>query len=604
VLGEGGMATVYRGFDEMLKVERAIKVLSPQMAESEKIRTRFLAEAQTMARLKHANIVGVYDVGMEGDTPFIVMEMIEGGAVMDWVHRNGPMSPLAAVWITIGVLRALALAHENGVIHRDVKPHNVLLTRKGVPKLTDFGIAQVNSNLMSLTRTGAVMGTMAYMSPEQRRDTKTAGVPSDIYATAASLYVMVTGQEPFDLYSTDLRDELFGDMQEELCTVIQTAASYRPDDRYQTAKEMEAALLAIVDALPPTSQVTADGRVILSSAKSSVRTAKGFTHSDSTIDGEQPSIEQDDAGTIDFDSLPGPANRKSTHKSESPPSGEKLNFTFVPLGVLFLVFAVVTVGLAWFANQESVPPAPSDINEADVTNNAPEMTREQAAAMLTEGNVEFLRKVVRDKRSEIQDCYQASLVENPGIAGRVVVALEILSGKVIAASIEENSTGDTALERCVIAKTKQWSFEENVSASVRLPFTLTPDSDADADAVPSAPSNTNEENIALDADEMTREQAVAMREKADSWFIKSVINDKKGEIQGCFEKSLLENPELSGRLAISVDIGNGEVVSVRIEENETGDKPLEDCVIAKAKQWSFESNITKSIHLPFALSSS
>jgi serine/threonine protein kinase len=370
------MATVYRGFDEMLQVERAIKVLSQQMARNEKIRTRFLAEARMMARLKHVNIVGVYDVGMEGDAPFIVMEMIEGGAVMDWVRTNGPMPPLAAVWTTIGVLRALTVAHDNGIVHRDVKPHNVLLTKSGIPKLTDFGIAQSNSKSLSLTRTGAVMGTMAYMSPEQRRNTKEAGVPADIYATGASLYVMLTGEEPFDLYSTELGDELYGDMQQELRAVIQIAASYRQDDRYQTAKQMEDALLAIVDTLPPTNQVTSDGRVILESSKTAYWEPEDNEPSDPFapqaepfVPPVQPSKQRQDTGTIDFDRLPSTDDEADL----SPKSKAK------PIAAAMAVVVAVGLGLAWFGNQDPASTAPAITTEAGITEDAAARIRAAAA---------------------------------------------------------------------------------------------------------------------------------------------------------------------------------------------------------------------------------
>jgi serine/threonine protein kinase len=344
VLGQGGMATVYRSFDEMLQVERAIKVLSREMAGNEKIRMRFLDEARTMARLKHANIVGVYDVGMEGDTPFIVMEMIEGGSVMDWVNGNGPMAPKAAAWATIGMLRGLAMAHSFGIVHRDVKPHNLLLTNQGVPKLTDFGIAHVGSKASSLTQTGSVLGTMAYMSPEQRRSTKDAGVTSDVYASGATLYVMLKGEEPFDLYSKELADELYEGIAPELREIIQVASSYRASDRYPSAKAMEDALLSIVDALPDSDQVTSDGRVML---RSTVQTVAWEPD-----DEPSPSIKLQDTGTIDFGVLASQAD--ASEATESRTKSKRLAIA----GGLALALAVGG-GLQWMTGGEAVPaPAP------------------------------------------------------------------------------------------------------------------------------------------------------------------------------------------------------------------------------------------------------
>lgn len=192
-LGRGGMAIVYAAFDTMLKVKCAIKVLNSQFAKNEKVRQRFLAEAQTMAMLRHPNIVTIYDIGMDGDTPFIVMEMLHAGSLQGYMERAGKYPGAVAARLMQGSLKALQVAHDAGVVHRDIKPHNILLTVDGEPKLTDFGIAQVTSSDHSLTKTGAVMGTMAYMAPEQRMNAKSSGSAVDIYAAGASLYSMIKG---------------------------------------------------------------------------------------------------------------------------------------------------------------------------------------------------------------------------------------------------------------------------------------------------------------------------------------------------------------------------------------------------------------------------
>ena len=193
VLGEGGMAVVYRGVDTRLEVERAVKLLLPQMAARPRIRARFDAEARTMARLTHPHIVAIQDVDAEDERVFLVMELLRGGNLWGWVERYGPMPPRLAVEATLPVLDALAFAHQAGVVHRDVKPQNVLLTSEGLPKLTDFGIARIESE-DSRTRTAAVMGTWTYMPPEQRKSAKDTDLRADLYAVGAMLWALVRAE--------------------------------------------------------------------------------------------------------------------------------------------------------------------------------------------------------------------------------------------------------------------------------------------------------------------------------------------------------------------------------------------------------------------------
>lgn len=240
-LGEGGMATVYGGFDTMLEVDRAVKVLSPALCSSEKLRKRFLAEARAMAKLRHPNIVTVFDVGVDGDTPFIVMEMVDGGAVMDWVDREGAQSPEVAGHVILSALAGLQASHDRGVIHRDVKPHNLLISSEGRVKITDFGIAQLDDE-RSFTKTGAIMGTLAYMPPEQRISAKNLGPTADVFASGASLYALLTAKEPFDIYNESLHEQLFANVPEPMKRVINTACQYDPKNRFQTASAMASAL--------------------------------------------------------------------------------------------------------------------------------------------------------------------------------------------------------------------------------------------------------------------------------------------------------------------------------------------------------------------------
>ena len=245
VLGEGGMATVYRGYDTSLDIERAIKILSPAMCARPNIRRRFEEEARTMARLHHRSIVAVQDVGVDGDRAYMVMELVEGGSLMDLLERRGSaFPPVQACDAVLAILAGLEVAHKKGVVHRDIKPHNVLVTAEGEMKVTDFGIAQV-SDRGGATRTGTAMGTWAYMAPEQRSSAKHVDARADVYAVGASLYVLLTMEEPYDLYAAEIQESLFAKLPGGLPQVLRKACRFLPEERYASAAEMRLALAGV-----------------------------------------------------------------------------------------------------------------------------------------------------------------------------------------------------------------------------------------------------------------------------------------------------------------------------------------------------------------------
>lgn len=248
-LGQGGMASVYRAWDTRLAVYRAIKVLDPAFAHRASLRTRFVNEARTMARLHHPNIVTVHDVSDDGGAPYIVMEIMHGGSLADRVTEHGKLPPRTAARVTRDLLRALQVAHSAGVIHRDVKPQNVLISAEGVPKLTDFGIAHIETE-QNLTRTGAVMGTLSYMPPEQRRGERNLTPATDVYAAGATLYALASGNDPFDMYSPEMEAELFAGFPPALADIIKRATKYRAEDRWPSADAMARALELLEPELP------------------------------------------------------------------------------------------------------------------------------------------------------------------------------------------------------------------------------------------------------------------------------------------------------------------------------------------------------------------
>jgi eukaryotic-like serine/threonine-protein kinase len=194
-LGGGGMAEVYLAHDDVLDRQVALKILRDQYAEDEEFVERFRREAQSAAKLSHPNIVSIYDRGRSEDGAYyIAMEHVQRGTLKDRIKRDGALDPGVATGVALQIADALQVAHENGVIHRDIKPQNVLVTRTGDVKVTDFGIARAASS--PLTQTSAVLGTAGYMSPEQAMG-QSVGQGSDLYSLGVVLYEALTGELPY-----------------------------------------------------------------------------------------------------------------------------------------------------------------------------------------------------------------------------------------------------------------------------------------------------------------------------------------------------------------------------------------------------------------------
>ena len=244
------MATVYRAWDTRLQVHRAVKLLSPNLTHSGNIVERFLNEARAMARLHHPNIVAVHDVVSDGERSFIVLELVPGGSLRDWLDRHGAMPPRLAARTCVGILEALQAAHEAGVVHRDIKPQNILVSEKNQPMVTDFGIARFMGEDRSLTRTGSIMGTWGFMAPEQKTSAKSVDGRADVYAVGATLFTLLTNELPSDLFAADMDDELLGSLEPQLRDVVRHATRYRPEDRFPSAAEFAETLLALMPRLP------------------------------------------------------------------------------------------------------------------------------------------------------------------------------------------------------------------------------------------------------------------------------------------------------------------------------------------------------------------
>jgi serine/threonine-protein kinase len=334
------MAEVYLARDESLNRLVALKALFPEFAREPSFVERFRREAQAAANLNHPNIVAIYDWGQESGTYFIVMEYVEGHSLRDLMRSEGPIEPGRAADIAAEIASALAFAHRSGVVHRDVKPGNVLLTPQGHVKVTDFGIARAGTS-DSLTQTGSVMGTATYFSPEQAQGLAVDG-RSDVYSLGVVLYEMVCGGAPFVADSPvsvaykHVREDPMPpsqrntDVPKGLEQIVMSALAKDADQRYQSADDMRADLLRFRRGRPlAAAPVTA----IVAEIPTSTVANTGMSAYAAPATVANPRVPVEDTGTY------GREPRRRRHPAL---------FTFLTLLVLALLLGGI---LLWATNQ-------------------------------------------------------------------------------------------------------------------------------------------------------------------------------------------------------------------------------------------------------------
>src|SRR4051794_22373282 len=274
-LGTGGMANVYLAEDQELGRSVAIKMLDERHSQDEQFVERFRREAKNAAGLSHPNIVSIYDRGQAEGTYYIAMEYLEGRTLKELLVTRGPTPLNVAIDYARQILGALGFAHKHGIVHRDIKPHNVVVAPDGRLKVTDFGIAR--SGTSQMTETGSIIGTAQYLSPEQAKGAPVTPA-SGMYSVGIVLYEMLTGSVPFtgdtplEIAMKHLSEvpvppsELRDDVPDDLDLVVLRALAKDPEDRYQTAEEMNADLARIQRGLSVSSETTDAATAVLAGA--------------------------------------------------------------------------------------------------------------------------------------------------------------------------------------------------------------------------------------------------------------------------------------------------------------------------------------------------
>ena len=358
ILGFGGMSEVHLARDQRLHRDVAIKVLRADLARDPSFYLRFRREAQNAAALNHPAIVAVYDTGEaetpNGPLPYIVMEYVEGVTLRDIVHTEGPMPSKRAIEVIADACQALNFSHQHGIIHRDVKPANIMISKTGAVKVMDFGIARALSDANSVTQTAAVIGTAQYLSPEQARGEK-VDARSDVYSLGCVLYEILTGEPPFVgdspvavAYQHVREDPVppsqrHSDISPELDAVVLKALAKNPDNRYQTAAEMRADLVRVHSGEAP------DAPKILTDADRS------------SLMSSTPSHQQH---TEPIDDMPRPQPQYAERDR-----GASVGRWLIAVAVLAVLTVVVTIGINMFGGSARDVQVP-DVSRTGVANDA------------------------------------------------------------------------------------------------------------------------------------------------------------------------------------------------------------------------------------------
>ncbi len=659
------MAVVYLGYDTALHIYRAIKVLAPHISHKKDLRERFENEARAMAQLAHPNVVAVHDIDFAGDHPYIVMELLRGGTAWEWVLENGPMPPRMAIELLLPVLEALGAAHAAGVIHRDIKPQNILLTHRGRPKVTDFGIARVSKvlEIETMTRTGAVMGTWSYMAPEQRISARDVDGRADVYAIGATLLALIKGESPFDLYAAELDRSLLAGLPDPVADIVGRAGRYAPSDRYADLSEMAEAFQAALQLLeplpegvptlarklplptlggplsqPPAPSSSADSIAdVAAEPVADVATDETFHTEDDTFQAEDDTLQADadtlqaDADTLqaEEDTLQAKDTLQAEDVSLEPPAPPvaplKLRRTspgriaaIITAGTALLGLAAITLGPSLFSDAVTAEPAPASAPPPPLTSPVTADTENSGQPLLSEQTTEEPQPPELDtpeseapslskaeqKAKQMEDKKAEILEKSKLLVGIIGTRGENSSGQTVE-DVFADSDGDfQSLDEALagVGGVELASGGDVSSKGVQMKGQTSRDLGASAPNVLTRGDTSKPDSAKVAAPKASLTLGkIEIGSGESSDAIRGVLRAKQGQIKYCYEKQLKESPKLRGRVVVAVSISGGKVAAVVIDENSTGDSELGRCITSKIRRWRFPAEVSDTIYLPFVL---
>jgi serine/threonine protein kinase len=392
LVGRGGMGTVFYAVDTGFDLPVAIKIINPDQLENPQVLARFRKEARIIRKIEHPSIVKVYDLDEIDGLPYIVLEWVDGGDLWNFVENNGALQPDTAVNVMVLVCAGIEQAHLKGVIHRDIKPDNILLTPNGFPKITDFGIARMDDARTRQTKDGIGMGSLGYMAPEQIDRAALVDERADIHALCVTLWAIMRGEEPpigfFFAPTIEDKPELMNRIPESLCSVIIKATALKPEARYGSVRELRDALQLALSELPKSSQT-----VLFGGEGNPLRILPKPTPSDSSGMGF--------AQTDEFDSFDSDEHLRRVRKARRGALARLLAF------VLVMIIAIASA-VVYFSNEPANVPISKGDDRWLPVSSTPLLPE------LVEGHdLRLLEQEVRHQRVEIESAISKTKTIKP-----------------------------------------------------------------------------------------------------------------------------------------------------------------------------------------------